>query len=277
MVVWGDIHGQYYDMLNILDKTGLPTPGRKLVFNGDFVDRGSFSCEVVILLFAMKVVYPDFVFMNRGNHETSNMNRVYGFMGEAKAKYGDTSCDLFREVFNWLPLAHVIGKKVFVTHGGLFQKDDITLEELEKIDRNREPSDPSPMAEMLWSDPQPFSGRSPSKRGIGLSFGPDVTDNFLKKNNLDLIIRSHEVKVPFITHFPSLIISIAIIRKNIVIVIIIMIMVTIMILNIIIDPFLSSLRDTKSPMAESASLSSPRPIIVMRSETKQLSSPSRKT
>eukprot|EP00009_Paramoeba_aestuarina_P002413 CAMPEP_0201508452 /NCGR_PEP_ID=MMETSP0161_2-20130828/1822_1 /ASSEMBLY_ACC=CAM_ASM_000251 /TAXON_ID=180227 /ORGANISM="Neoparamoeba aestuarina, Strain SoJaBio B1-5/56/2" /LENGTH=491 /DNA_ID=CAMNT_0047903127 /DNA_START=77 /DNA_END=1548 /DNA_ORIENTATION=- len=194
VVVWGDIHGQYYDMLNILDKTGMPTPGRKLVFNGDFVDRGSFSCEVVILLFAMKVCYPDLVFLNRGNHETSNMNRVYGFMGEAKAKYGELSCDLFREVFNWLPLAHVIQKKVFVTHGGLFQKDDITLEELEKIDRNREPSDPSPMAEMLWSDPQPFSGRSPSKRGIGLSFGPDVTKNFLKKNNLELIIRSHEVK-----------------------------------------------------------------------------------
>merc|ERR1711890_28066 len=51
------------------------------------------------------------------------------------------------------------------------------------------------MCELLWSDPQPFPGRSPSKRGVGLSFGPDVTDNFLKKNNLELIVRSHEVKM----------------------------------------------------------------------------------
>lgn len=50
------------------------------------------------------------------------------------------------------------------------------------------------MCELLWSDPQPQNGRSPSKRGIGVQFGPDVTQNFLETNGLEYIIRSHEVK-----------------------------------------------------------------------------------
>lgn len=79
-------------------------------------------------------------------------------------------------------------------HGGLFSKDDVTLEEIKKIDRNRQPPDEGIMCELLWSDPQPQVGRSPSKRGVGVQFGPDVTEKFLKLNNLDYIIRSHEVK-----------------------------------------------------------------------------------
>jgi len=40
------------------------------------------------------------------------------------------------------------------------------------------------MCEILWSDPQPLPGRGPSKRGVGLSFGPDVTKDFLRQNKL---------------------------------------------------------------------------------------------
>ena len=50
------------------------------------------------------------------------------------------------------------------------------------------------MADLLWSDPQSIKGRSPSKRGVGFSFGPDYTNAFLEKNNLQLVVRSHEVK-----------------------------------------------------------------------------------
>ena len=37
-------------------------------------------------------------------------------------------------------------------------------------------------------------GRSPSKRGVGCQFGPDVTQNFLDTNGMDYVVRSHEVK-----------------------------------------------------------------------------------
>lgn len=50
------------------------------------------------------------------------------------------------------------------------------------------------MCELLWSDPGPEPGRQPSKRGVGVAFGPDVTKNFLQNTGLDLLVRSHEVK-----------------------------------------------------------------------------------
>ena len=102
--------------------------------------------------------------------------------------------DLFAEVFEYLPLAHCLNSKVLVMHGGLFNKDNVTLEDIRNIDRIRQPPDEGLMCDILWSDPMLNSGRSPSKRGVGVQFGPDITESFLKLNKLDYIIRSHEVK-----------------------------------------------------------------------------------
>lgn len=191
--VCGDTHGQFYDTLNIFALNGEPRPTSPYVFNGDFVDRGSWSVENVLMLLSWKLLFPDAVHLTRGNHETRNMNKMYGFDGEVKAKYDDTVLALFTEVFCALPLAVVIDSKVFVTHGGLFQRDGVALDEIERIHRFREPPEDGLMSDMLWSDPQPFPGRGPSKRGVGQSFGPDVTTRFLEGNGLSLIIRSHEV------------------------------------------------------------------------------------
>ncbi|KAG7383825.1 Serine/threonine-protein phosphatase 5 [Phytophthora boehmeriae] len=192
--VCGDTHGQFYDVCNIFSLNGLPSESNPYLFNGDFVDRGSFSFEVVMTLFAMKLVYPQHVHLLRGNHESKNMNKIYGFEGEVKHKYDETVMQLFTEVFNWLPLAAVIENRVLVVHGGLFSEENVTLADIEKIDRNHEPPESGLMSDLMWSDPQPFQGRGPSKRGIGLSFGPDVTKAFLEHNKLDLLVRSHEVK-----------------------------------------------------------------------------------
>eukprot|EP01102_Stenamoeba_stenopodia_P010317 TRINITY_DN3098_c0_g1_i1.p1 TRINITY_DN3098_c0_g1~~TRINITY_DN3098_c0_g1_i1.p1 ORF type:complete len:189 (-),score=32.52 TRINITY_DN3098_c0_g1_i1:32-598(-) len=122
------------------------------------------------------------------------MNRIYGFEGEIKAKYGELSYKLFAEVFCCLPLAAVINSKVLVVHGGLFSKDGVTLDDIRKINRFCEPPDEGLMTDILWSDPQPTPGRAPSKRGVGVSFGEDVTRRFLAENSLELLIRSHEVR-----------------------------------------------------------------------------------
>lgn len=186
ITVCGDTHGQFYDVCNIFALNGLPSETNPYLFNGDFVDRGSFSFEVVLTLFAMKLVFPNHVHLLRGNHESKNMNKIYGFEGEVKHKYDDTVMQLFTEVFNWLPLSAVIENKVIVVHGGLFTDENVTLADIEKIDRNREPPESGLMSDLMWSDPQPFPGRGPSKRGIGLSFGPDVTKAFLAYNNLGM-------------------------------------------------------------------------------------------
>jgi len=134
--------------------------------------------------------------MMRGNHETKNMNKIYGFEGEVLHKFDDMVMKLFAEVFGWLPLCAVINDGVFVVHGGLSTTDGgaIPLSTIAALPRNREPPETGLMTDLLWADPQPELGRSPSKRGLGFSFGPDITQKFLETNNLKLLVRSHEVK-----------------------------------------------------------------------------------
>ena len=76
LTVCGDIHGQFYDLLNVFSWNGLPSQTNMYLWNGDFVDRGSFSVECILTLFAFKILYPQSVFLSRGNHETDNMNQV---------------------------------------------------------------------------------------------------------------------------------------------------------------------------------------------------------
>lgn len=192
--ICGDIHGQFYDLMNIFTINGLPSTDNPYLFNGDFVDRGSFSVECIFTLFGFKLLYPDHFFMSRGNHETINMNQMYGFTGEVCAKYNTKMSNMFTQVYNWLPLCHCLNNRVLVMHGGLFSNDNVTLDDLRNIERNRQPPDEGLMCELLWSDPQPQNGRGPSKRGVGIQFGPDVTAAFCARNKLDYVVRSHEVK-----------------------------------------------------------------------------------
>lgn len=64
--VCGDIHGQFYDLMNIFEMNGLPSETNPYLFNGDFVDRGSFSVECIFTLFGFKLLYPNHFFMSRG-------------------------------------------------------------------------------------------------------------------------------------------------------------------------------------------------------------------
>ncbi|CAM9197577.1 unnamed protein product [Chrysoparadoxa australica] len=192
--VCGDTHGQYYDVLNIFQLNGLPSAANPYLFNGDFVDRGSFSLEVVLTFLAWKLACPEGMYLTRGNHESKNMNKIYGFEGEVKHKLDASVMTMFSEVFSCLPLAATINSKVFIVHGGLPSADNVSLEQIAKVDRFREPPDSGLMSDLMWSDPQPFPGRSPSKRGVGMAFGADITNSFLDFNGLELLVRSHEVK-----------------------------------------------------------------------------------
>jgi serine/threonine-protein phosphatase 5 len=194
ITVCGDTHGQYYDLLNIFEKNGWPSRENPYLFNGDFVDRGSFSTEVILLLLAFKLADPDCLHLTRGNHESRNLNRAYGFEGEVLAKYNQTVYMLFQEVFCVFPLAIVLNKQVFVVHGGLPSQEGVTLDDIRAIRRDGDIPDSGIMCDLLWADPFPGNGRIASKRGVGMQFGADVTESFLRENGLSLLVRSHEVK-----------------------------------------------------------------------------------
>lgn len=125
--------------MNLFEINGLPSETNPYLFNGDFVDRGSWSTEVLFTVLCFKLLYPKQFFISRGNHETTAMNKIYGFEGEIKAKYSQIHCDLCRELFCLLPLAHLIGGKVFCVHGGISTQKDFTIENIRKINRKREP------------------------------------------------------------------------------------------------------------------------------------------
>ncbi|CAE7251398.1 PP5, partial [Symbiodinium sp. KB8] len=194
--VVGDVHGQFWDLLHILELCGEPSLQNQYLFNGDFVDRGQFSVEVALLLLAMKVAAPKAVHLNRGNHEAVRMNSLYGFMQETEQKYSNELFRQFAEAFRNLPLATLINDSVFVVHGGLSSKDGVRLSEIASLDRKREPDEIADqlMLDLLWSDPMERDGYAQSPRGGGILFGPDVTARFCEQNGLSCVIRSHEMK-----------------------------------------------------------------------------------
>jgi len=114
----GDTHGQFYDLLRLFNLAGFP-PDSNYLFLGDYVDRGRHSIEVMCLLLAYKIKYPENFFILRGNHETDSISWMYGFYDECKRKYSVKLWKAFVDLFNCLPVAALINEKILCMHGGI--------------------------------------------------------------------------------------------------------------------------------------------------------------
>jgi hypothetical protein len=156
VVVVGDLHGQFLDLLAIIqDETvgGMPSAHNIYIFNGDMVDRGEMSVETVLTIFLMQVVHPGVVYVTRGNHETVLMTAKYGFQKEVELKYNDVALlTRFHQAFCSLPVVVVVENAAFITHGGLGAKTHLmSIADLNKLDRFVEPHRKSELWELIWS------------------------------------------------------------------------------------------------------------------------------
>ncbi|CAN6468490.1 unnamed protein product [Victoria cruziana] len=192
--ICGDIHGQYADLLRLFEYGGYP-PRANYLFLGDYVDRGKQSIETICLLLAYKIKYPENFFLLRGNHECASINRIYGFYDECKRRFSVRLWRTFTDCFNCLPVAAIIDDKILCMHGGLSPEME-SLEQIKMIERPIDVPDQGLLCDLLWADPdKEISGWGDNDRGVSFTFGADKVTEFLKKHDLDLICRAHQVTV----------------------------------------------------------------------------------
>ncbi|KAM7276782.1 hypothetical protein ACFE04_018648 [Oxalis oulophora] len=203
--VFGDLHGQFGDLMRLFDEYGFPSTAGDItyidyLFLGDYVDRGQHSLETIALLLALKIEYPENVHLIRGNHEAADINALFGFRLECIERMGENdgiwAWTRFNQLFNYLPLAALIEKKIICMHGGIGRSIN-SVEQIEKLERPITMDAGSIiLMDLLWSDPtenDSIEGLRPNARGPGLvTFGPDRVTDFCKRNKLQLIIRAHE-------------------------------------------------------------------------------------
>lgn len=228
-IIVGDIHGSLHDLIRILKKVN--EKNQKVLFLGDYVDRGNFSLECITILFALKIQYPDSIFMIRGNHEFDSICSQYGFKDEIinysnlqKLKndydefpemfqidqndsyfinhkntncytYTETLYDAFIEAFSYLPIAAIINKSTFCVHGGLSPKLEFINRLESKIKRPIKTFDECKLlSDLVWSDPSPHtdSNFDENPRGFGYLFNRESVHTFLKNNSLKRMIRAHQ-------------------------------------------------------------------------------------
>ncbi|XP_041816114.1 serine/threonine-protein phosphatase with EF-hands 2-like [Chelmon rostratus] len=166
ITICGDLHGHLEDLLLIFYKNGLPSSEKPYVFNGDFVDRGKNSLEILLILFGFLLVYPNDVHLNRGNHEDHIINLRYGFTKEVLGKYrvhGKKILKLLQKIFSWLPLATVIDQKVLIVHGGI--SDTTDLDTIMRMDRHKYVSALRPPKPTNGSKTQTTNNRSNEASG----------------------------------------------------------------------------------------------------------------
>ncbi len=192
--VIGDIHGNLQSLLKIYDLIKENKP-HYIIFLGDLVDRGPHQLECLITILCLKIIEPYRFYILRGNHETLEMNKAYGFFYEFIQKFQDVEkITEILSVYDLLPICSKINDKILCLHGGIPLEINVINEFKDVKTINKNDSIGISLYQIMWNDPkEEIEGFKQSFRGPGIFFfGEDVFNNFLTKNKLKYVIRSHE-------------------------------------------------------------------------------------
>jgi len=164
---------------------------------GDYVDRGFFSLEVLIFLYALKINSPGSVIMLRGNHESRAMTEHFTFRSEILTKFGaEDIYELFIDSFEAMPLAADVNGDYLCMHGGV-SPDLHSTKDIDKINRFVEPPLKGFLCDLLWADPledkeaRKVSFTDNAQRECSVKFGLEPVKKLFARNNYLSVIRAH--------------------------------------------------------------------------------------
>ncbi|PMP60002.1 MAG: hypothetical protein C0171_00875 [Caldisphaera sp.] len=205
IAVIGDIHG-YMKSINNFKKIIEQTSPNKIIFLGDYVDRGYEGVEVLNEIFNLLINYEDKVILIRGNHEDLNMNQEYGFFEELVSKIGKEGIKLIELFYSNLPISASLNN-IFFVHGGIpfikINNEHIPLKldelyQLNKIKGNKEylEFENNILFQMAWNDPDGYiDWFEPNyMRGDGVFYyGKKAWNEFMDANGINFMVRGHEI------------------------------------------------------------------------------------
>ncbi|KAJ6254803.1 serine/threonine-protein phosphatase 2b catalytic subunit alpha [Anaeramoeba flamelloides] len=203
VVIFGDLHGKFYDLLNYIDTMGeCDQKTNKFLFLGDYVDRGFFGIEIIFYLFALKICLPNACYLLRGNHECRNLTTFFNFKNEVLEKYDEDIYNHITDAFDCLPLAAIVDSQFFCVHGGISPKLK-HVEQINNINRFKEIPTNGLFGDLLWSDPDPnYNDIEKTKkyftrntaRSCSVNYSFHAVRRFLLLNKLTCVIRGHEAQ-----------------------------------------------------------------------------------
>ncbi|MBU7037285.1 MAG: metallophosphoesterase [Theionarchaea archaeon] len=193
--VVGDLHGDF-EALKYIYRVWKKKKAANIIFLGDYVDRGSQQLETINFVLAMKVLFPDRVFLLRGNHETPSVNSYYGFSSACRERFQLQAKKMYNEynvLFSYFSPA-LLFKRILLLHGGI-PKGISRLQEIADLKKGDLNVDTMILGQILWNDP---SERHPGfefnwARGIHYTYGEKVFTDFLETHHVDGVVRGHEV------------------------------------------------------------------------------------
>ena len=230
--IFGNIYGLYSDLMRYFESYGNPSDNiqngdinvMQYIFLGDFCDRGNQSFEVILLLFALKIKYPNFIYLIRGHHEDININEFYGLGEECKQKLKedikneDSIFNKINQAFNYLPFGVLVDNNILCIHGGIGSSINL-LDDISNISRPtqvfQKPENIQQLnvLDLLYSEyddeEEPDETnlyrvntlRDKKNKGFIVKYGKKRLEEFIERNNINLIIASHKfVKEGFCTY-----------------------------------------------------------------------------